>query len=292
MVQFSQEKQSVNTKQKDRLFKIIFGRQENREWTLSLYNAINGTNYDNPDDIVITTIENAVYMGMANDVSFLIEDTMNLYEHQSTLNPNMPIRMFIYAGQIYSKYIQDRRNRIDIYRRGQQRIPVPKLICFYNGEVDAPDSKVMSLRDAFNEPEKTDIDVRVTMLNINHGHNKKLMESCKALRDYSEYVETWRKALRETGNNEEAANIAIESLPDDSPIKPYLIKHKAEVMMSIITEYDEAWTLQLIREDAIEEGRNDGLTSAIGRLLKKYSPEEILDMGFTAEEIKLAQEQI
>ena len=114
MLQYQKE-QTINREQKDRLFKIIFGRHENREWTLSLYNAINGTSYDNPDDIEITTIENAVYMGMANDVSFIIENVMNLFEHQSSVNPNMPMRMLIHTGQLYSKYAEDRRNRINLY---------------------------------------------------------------------------------------------------------------------------------------------------------------------------------
>ena len=81
----------VNRELKDRLFKFIFGNEANKGWTLSLYNAINGTEYSNADDIELTTIEDAVYMGMKNDVSFLISDTMNLYEQQSSYNPNMPL---------------------------------------------------------------------------------------------------------------------------------------------------------------------------------------------------------
>ena len=90
----------VNNKYSDRLFKFIFGRFENREWTLSLYNAINGSNYTDPDEIEINTIESAVYLSMRNDVSFLIADVMNLYEQQSTFNPNMPMRFLIYAGML------------------------------------------------------------------------------------------------------------------------------------------------------------------------------------------------
>ena len=77
---------------KDRLFKFIFGNPENRQWTLSLYNAINGTDYTNPDDIQFNTIGDAVYMRMKNDISFIVAFEMDLWEHQSSFNPNMPMR--------------------------------------------------------------------------------------------------------------------------------------------------------------------------------------------------------
>lgn len=101
---------TTNREYKDRLFKFIFGNPDNKEWTLSLYNAINGSNHTNPDDIILTTIEEVVYMGMKNDVSFLISDMMNFYEQQSSFNPNMPMRFFIYAGMVYSKFVENDKN--------------------------------------------------------------------------------------------------------------------------------------------------------------------------------------
>ena len=71
---------TANREHKDRLFKFIFGNPRYKEWTLSLYNAINGTNYTNAADIRLTTVEDVVYMGMKNDVSFLMGDTMSFYE--------------------------------------------------------------------------------------------------------------------------------------------------------------------------------------------------------------------
>ena len=115
----------ISGQSKDRLFRYIFGRPENRAWTLSLYNAVNGTNYTDPDAIRVTTVENAVYMAMKNDLSFLIMDTMNFYEQQSTYNPNMPMRMLIYAGMVYSKYVEEEANRINLYSSMRQRFPTP-----------------------------------------------------------------------------------------------------------------------------------------------------------------------
>lgn len=140
----------INRQYKDRLFKFLFGNPEHRDWTLALYNAVNGTSYVNPGDITFTTIQDAVYMGMKNDVSLLLADTMNFYEQQSTYNPNMPIRFLVYAGMVYSAYIENPDNNINVFSETQQMFPVPKMVCFYNGTNDQPESKILHLANAFD----------------------------------------------------------------------------------------------------------------------------------------------
>ena len=244
----------INKHSKDRLFKMIFGRPENKEWTLSLYNAVNGSNYENAEDIQITTIENAVYMGMANDVSFLIEDVMNMYEHQSTFNPNIPMRMLIYAGMLYSKYVEDPRNGIRLHSAKKQKFPSPKLVCFYNGEKEKEDIVELKLKDLLTKPEDTDIEVNVTMLNINYGHNEELLKSCKLLGEYSIFVSECRTAYNETKDLEKAVDRAIEKLGKESPLRMFIESNKAEVRMSIITEYDEERVMNEFKEEGREEG--------------------------------------
>ena len=116
---------------KDRLFSFLFGNEAHKEWTLSLYNAINGTQYDNPDDISIETIRQVLYMGMHNDVAFIIADQLSLYEQQSTFNPNMPLRMLEYTANLFEKYIK--REALNKYGHRQIMLPVPRLVVFYNG---------------------------------------------------------------------------------------------------------------------------------------------------------------
>ena len=125
------KKLKVNREYEDRLFKFIFGHPEHKNWTLSLYNAVNGSSYTDPEEIKITTLKDVIYMSMKNDLSFLIANTMNFYESQSTYNPNMPMRFLIYAGMVYSAYVKDDENDIDLYSYLQQMFPVPKLVCFY-----------------------------------------------------------------------------------------------------------------------------------------------------------------
>ena len=155
----------VNRVYKDRVFKFIFGNPENKAWTLSLYNAVNGSQHSNPDDIQFNTIEDAVYVGMKNDVSFIILNEMNLWEHQSSFNPNMPMRSFIYGCKLYEKYTETS----DYFKFSSrlQPLPKPNCLCFYNGTAEQPERLEMMLSDAFGG--EADIEVKVHMLNINYG---------------------------------------------------------------------------------------------------------------------------
>ncbi|MBR6086148.1 MAG: hypothetical protein IKP61_11140, partial [Spirochaetales bacterium] len=244
----------VNREHKDRVFRLIFGGND-KSWTLSLYNAVNGSDYTNPDDITITTIEDALYLNMKNDVSFLIADTMNMYEHQSTYNPNMPLRMFLYAGMVYSAFAED----LNTYSDRLQRIPAPRLIVFYNGKKELNDEVVLKLSDAFPEGMKGDMEVDVHMLNINYGSNKELMKRCRPLSDYSNFISNVRLFKVKGKEMADAVHLAINELGDDSPIKDYLQMMEAEVLKSCITEYDEQKVMDKFREEYIAEGLQKGL---------------------------------
>ena len=273
---------------KDRLFKFIFGNPENKSWTLSLYNAMNGTHYDDPEDITITTIKDVLYMSMKNDVSFLIRFIMNLYEQNSTYNPNTPMRLFIYGGMIYSAYVESDPD-YNIYSPRLQRAPVPKCVCFYNGTDNMEDRKVLKLSDAFPEGSDPDIEVKVTMININYGHNKELMTACKPLEEYSWFVEEIRKNSKTAANTEDAVDTALETMPEDFMIKPFLITNKAEVKRMCITEYDEAKTFDALRREEREEGKSEEKVSLALKLLKrgKDSLDDISELtGLTLDKVK------
>ena len=246
---------TVNRKHKDRLFSFLFGSKANREWTLSLYNAVNGTSFTDPEEIQFTTIEDAIYMGMKNDLSFILCYVMNIYEQQSTYSPNMPVRQLMYAGKLYDKYIQT--NNLNIYGKKIVRLPVPKFIVVYNGAAETEDT-VLKLSDAFREEAGTvesDIDVRVRMLNINYGKNRELMEGCEPLREYAWLVEKIREN-REKMDIEAAVDKAIDEMPEEFVIRKFLIGNRAEVKDMCVTEYNEAETLQMIREEGREEGED------------------------------------
>ena len=203
-------------------------------------------------------IEDAVYMGMKNDVSFLIADTFNLYEHQSSFNPNMPMRFLIYAGMLYDNYIET-HSEYRRYSSVQQKAPTPKCVCFYNGTTQMNDIVTLRLSDSFSSASESDIEVKVTMININYGHNSELLEDCRPLRDYSYFVHETRANQKTLGSLEKAVDAAIEKMADDSLIKPFLIANRSEVKSMFITEYDEERAFAEQREDAREEGIAEGM---------------------------------
>ena len=247
-----------NPQYKDRLFNFLFGSEENKAWTLSLYNAVNGSAYTDPSVIEITTIREVMYLGMHNDVSFLIADDMTLYEQQSTYNPNMPLRLLQYAGNLYEKYVKERK--MNKYGSDLLELPVPKLVVFYNGRKDQPDEKMLYLSDSFPKGAESDIEVRVRMLNVNFGRNQELLNACKPLREYAWLVEEVRKnntSHDETGMSS-AVDKAINEMPNDFVIKPFLEAHRAEVKGMLLTEYNEAEQMELFKEDGRREGLAEG----------------------------------
>lgn len=270
------ETSGTNREYRDRLFKFIFGNPDNKKWTLSLYNALNGSDYTDENEIELNTIEDAVYMSMKNDVSFLMSDTVNFYEQQASFNPNMPMRYFMYAGMVYSKVVVKGRG-YNIYSSKLQKAPTPKCICFYNGTADMEDTSILNLSDAFEG--ESDIEVRVHMININYGHNKELLEACKPLNDYSQFVDLIRTYQQTKKTLEEAIDAALDDLPDDSVIKPFLLANRAEVKLMCITEYDEEKTYA----DRLEEGIEIGTLDTLTRLVKKG----ILTLAQAAEDAQM-----
>ena len=281
-----------NIQYKDRLFNFIFGSEENKEWTLSLYNAVNRSSYTDPSAIEITTIKEVMYLGMHNDVSFLISDEMNLYEQQSTYNPNMPVRMLQYAGNLFEKYIKQRN--LNKYGSNLLKLPVPRLVVFYNGRLEQADETILKLTDSFPEDSQPDIEVRVRMLNVNYGKNQSFLDSCQPLKEYSWLTAEIKKNIAETKEDDMSSAIdrAITAMPESFVLKPFLEAHRAEVKGMLLTEYNEAETMELFREDGRKEGIEEGrIKQAIKmyRDLVRYNDEQIL--AAICEEFDLSPEE-
>ncbi len=266
---------------KDRLFTFIFGSNENRAWTLSLYNAVNGSNYTDPSKIEITTIKEVLYLGMHNDVSFIIDNQLSLYEQQSSYNPNMPLRLLQYVGNIFEAYVK--KERLNKYGATLIKLPVPKFVVFYNGKDEEPDEKFLKLSDAFPEGAKADIEVTVKMLNINFGHNKDLARACKPLMEYSWIIEKIRENSKSM-SAEEAVNKVISEMPSDFILKPFLEIHQAEVKGMLLTEYNETEAMNLFKEEGRVEGRKEGRKEGIFDTLFGLVKKGLLSIDDAAEQ--------
>ena len=264
-------KQTHNRQYKDRLWRMVFN---NKEDLLQLYNAINHTDYQNPDDLEVNTLEDVLYLSMKNDVSFLVGGTMNLYEHQSTFNPNMPLRGVFYFSRVYEGYVAD--NNLMIYHEKRVRLPKPKYIVFYNGTKKQPDSMELKLSDCFEntDNETPCLECTATMLNINYGHNQELMKHCRKLEEYSIFVQCVREYIQSEPSVEDALEKAIDTCINQDVLADFLKKHRAEVTNMILTTYDKDLYEKTLKEDAREEGLMEG--RARGRVEGK---EEGLESG-------------
>lgn len=117
---------ATNREFKSRLFTMIFSE---KKALLELYNAMSGKDYKDPELLEINTLENAIYMSMQNDLSFIIYMRLNLYEQQSTFNPNMPLRNLFYVSNLYSAIVSNE----NIYGTKLIKLPTPMFVVFYNG---------------------------------------------------------------------------------------------------------------------------------------------------------------
>ena len=275
---------SVNRNNKDRFFKRVFSE---KEALLSLYNAINDTDYTDPDLIEINTIEDFIFMTMKNDLSFVLANVLNLYEQQSTVNPNMPLRGFLYLSELYRKEF---KGNDDIYSSKQVPLPTPQFIVFYIGTENEPDRREMRLSDAFmGKPvNKPAIECTATLLNINYGHNRELMEKCEKLKGYSMMVHLIRENIKNGMAMEEAVDKAVSECIRDGILEDILTKHLAEAKAMILEEYDEEKHIQNEKAISYEDGLNDGIKQGIKQGIEQNLTEMITDAlqrGKTCEEI-------
>jgi hypothetical protein len=193
------------------------------------------------------------------DISFLISGMMNLYEHQSTFNPNMPVRGLIYLCRLYEKYIV--KNEIDIYTSSLKELPFPQYFVFYNGTEKEPDRQELKLSDMFKAPPVSRtpaLECIATMLNINYEHNKELMEKCQRLREYAVFVETVRQELTSGTDFDQSVANAVDICINGNILKDILTDQKAEVIQMILETYDKELHDKTLRHEGYEDGYNKG----------------------------------
>ena len=243
---------------KDTIFRMLFSDKKN---LLELYNAVSGRHYDNPEDLQIVTLENAVYMGMKNDLAFLLSTGIYLYEHQSTVNPNMPLRNLFYISSEYSKLVETK----SLYSSAIQKVPAPNFIVFYNGQDEVADRSEYRLSDAFApHVDNPALELRVTVLNINYGRNLELMEHSRTLRDYAQYVALVRKYKEESGSLDDAVNRAVDECIKNDILADFLRKNQAEVVMTSIFEYNKEEEERKLRTAERQAGYDEGYDSGYG----------------------------
>ena len=276
---------TTNSKYKDCLFRRIFGAEDKRSsrWRLELYNALSGRNHTNPDDLEITTLENVIYIKLKNDISFLVDSQMNLWEHQSTLNPNMPLRGLFYFVVLYQKHLVNTDEAL--FTTKLVKIPAPQYVVFYNGDDEAEDISKLRLSDAFIDfDSQGDFEWTATMININKNHNEGLHKSCKALYDYCSFIDRIKSNIKDGMKKEVAIDEAINWAAQENLLEGFIKEQRAEVRMDLLTEFDQEQYDRIRRREGYEEGISDGITqgaqqnaikNAIAFLKEGDTPEKV-----------------
>ena len=241
-----------NRKHKDTLFRKIFGTEEHKKYLLSLYNAVNHSDYSNLEDLQLVTLDDVLFVSMKNDVAFLFDCKINLYEHQSTLNPNMPLRGFMYMAKLWQNWIQKQQK--NIYTKKLVKIPTPQYTVFYNGTEETEDRYELYLSDAFETvPKIGKYEWTAEVYNINIGKNKELMSHCKALWEYANFVQMVRIYYKESRDETEAIKKALEKAIEGKYLDGYFEKEREEVFMTTLLEVKQ----DIYENDLREEGRKE-----------------------------------
>ena len=264
----------LNRNHKDALFRFIF---KNPKDLLSLYNALNGTDYTDVSDLTVTTLEDIVYMSYKNDISFILGSEMSLFEHQSTFNPNMPLRGLFYFSSLYKKYVAE--NNIDIYSSKRAQIPIPRYIIFYNGRQEMPERYTLRLSDAF-------------------------MKKCRMLHDYAAFIGLIRDYISQENDINTAVTLAINQAISHNILKEVLSVHTAEVRDMILTEYNEEQHIKNEKNISYDDGFNEGIergisqgtqianTKAIKNMIKLNVPKDKILECYSEAEYDLAVDNI
>ncbi len=274
-------KQRVRKQYKDTVFRMLF---RDKVRLLELYNAVSGSRCADPEALEIVTLENAIYMGMKNDLAFLVDFHLYLYEHQSTVNLNMPLRFLEYVTEEYARLTAGK----NLYGSRQIVLPPPHFVVFYNGKREYPERKLLRLSEAFQVQEKEPaLELSVLVLNINEGYNTVLKEQCRTLGEYMQYVNKVREYAAVL-SMEEAVDRGVDECIAAGILKDFLLANKAEVKRMSIYEYDEEATREAIRveeymrgreegrEEGKEEGREEGIEALILDNMENGAEREVI----------------
>jgi hypothetical protein len=247
----------LNKQYKDSVFTLLFSEPDTLR---ELYGALRGVSLDPSIPVTINTLEGALFMDRVNDISFEIADKMVvLIEHQSTINPNMALRLLMYIARVYEKIIDNKK----IYSGKKMSLPRPEFIVLYNGTNPYPDECVLRLSDSFEkgavpglpEKESPDLELTVKVYNINEGRNEPLVRRCEKLHEYSTFIAKSREFEKRGIEKKAAVKEAVKYCIAHNILSDFLKENSSEVINMLLTE----WNWDDAKEVWFEEGREEGL---------------------------------
>ena len=273
-------KATGNREYKSDVFTMLM---EYPEYALQVYNAINGSDYDDSSIVEIKTLERGISLTVHNDSAFVVDSNLSIYEHQSTVCPNMPLRSLIYYADIMRPYIKGR----DIYDRVIINIPTPQFVVLYNGKEDQPEVSRQRLSDAFiHKTDNPEIELVCTVYNINNGKNKELVDNCYVLHGYMTFVNYVRQYDKdpEVPTLKDAIKRAMDRCIEEDILTEFFRSHYDEVLKVVELDYTIENRLKMQYKSAKEEGLSLGCEIGELRLRISYVTKKI-SKGKTEDEI-------
>jgi predicted transposase YdaD len=283
----------ANTNYKDSVFSFLFSDPDTLR---ELYGAISGVELAPDVPVTINTLEGVLYKNLLNDISFEIDKKLVvILEHQSTINPNLPLRVLMYIARVYEKLTAGR----NVYGRKKLLIPRPEFIVLYNGKEPSADKVELRLSDAFEKAEALGIAVGdfpplelvLPVYNINKGHNEGIVGRCRRLRGYSEFIGKVRELEGEKGDREAAMEGAVKWCIARGILREFFETHGTEVVNMLMAEWKLEDALVVEREEGWEEGREEGREEGWkerGERDREETIRNLLDFGMKAEQISRA----
>jgi hypothetical protein len=274
----------INGKYKDSLFSWLFSDPATLR---ELYSAIEGVPLDATVPITINTLEGVLFMERINDISFEIAGKLVvLIEHQSTINPNMAIRLLMYIARIYEKIIDNKK----IYSSKKLLIPRPEFIVLYNGRDPYPDENILKLSESFANiaslgfiDSLPPLELTVKVYNINHGHNEAIARNCQRLFWYSTFVEKAREFENDAPDKETAMKMAIKYCIEHDIMKDFFEANASEVVNMLLTEWNWDDAKAVWWEEGREEGREEGENKVLELVRQGFTPEQIEEKLYATE---------
>ena len=285
-----------NRKHKDSLFVDYFSKD--RDWKqhfLSLYNALHGTNLQVADTLLErVNLEQVLYKSYYNDIAVLVNGQfILLIEHQSTINPNMPLRLLEYVARIYGNIVDSKAK----FSRHLVPLAKPEFIVFYTGDQKLPPESYLYLSDAFpNQAPNSDLtlELKVKVCTIKSESPSPVVHSCTDLEQYVQFLELIEDA--KVANHKHPLKWAIQEAVRRNILRDYLERKGGEVLSILMTEYDYATDMAVLKEESYEDGlfvgREEGREEGISIGLERGAYEKSLETARSFLSMGLAPEQV
>ena len=285
---------TIKRNYKDGIFRSLFNDEK---VLLELYSALSGKDYPKDTPVEIVTLENVIFNDIKDDLAFIVDNRfIILTEHQSTLCPNIPVRMFCYLAKEYEKMV----SRNSVFSTTLEKIPTPELYMFYNGVEEMPPEWTMKLSDAFTgDCDIISVELVVKAINVNYESGAELLQRCKTLREYSLFIHKVRVYYNETGDLEYAVDRTIRECIEAGVIPEFLNRQKGDIMSVLEVNLTREERDKVREHDGyvkgLAEGKAKGVAEENCRLSREYAF-KMKSMGLTVEQIReitgLTEEEI